>query len=145
MAVDHDTPFDRVLAARPSQLPELPKTPIRQSVFRSQGHQRWRHHLADACYLAIKGTAFAASSLAMTLGLPLAFFLALSGWHLDMLFTQIENLSGRYLAADGARRTAFADLVEIGFIGMFALIAIWRLPRFINDVGQGLAAGRADA
>lgn len=145
MAFDHDTPFDRVLLVNLAASPEQAGQPLRSDASRKQVRHRWRRHLADTCYLAIKGSAFAASTLAITLGLPLAFFLALSGWHLDVLFTQIDNLASRYLAADPARRAAFADLVDVAFPGMLALIAIWRLPRFVSEVGQGLSTGRDEA
>ncbi|MEO0031630.1 MAG: hypothetical protein RIS94_1388 [Pseudomonadota bacterium] len=145
MAFDHDTPFDRVLMARPATTPDQSGQPLQRGASRKQVRHRWRRHLADSCYLAIKGSTFAASTLAITLGLPLAFFLALSGWHLDVLFTQIDNLASRYLAADPARRAAFSDLLNVAFPGALALIAIWRLPRFVSEVGQGLATGRDDA
>ena len=39
----------------------------------------WRSHAADLCYIVLRGSTFLASSYLMALGLPLLFFLLISG------------------------------------------------------------------
>ena len=60
--------------------------------------------LQGSCFVLIETARFAATSLLIVLGLPLALFLFVAGWDLGGLFTQLANLSDRYLEADGLRR-----------------------------------------
>ncbi|WP_430415235.1 hypothetical protein [Parasphingorhabdus sp.] len=84
-----------------------------------------------SCHIMLEASLFAISSVLMALGLPLCFFLLLSGWDLLGLFTHLDNLSSRYLEADGMRRLAFSSDLKIMFFGSTALIAALRIPRFI--------------
>ena len=94
--------------------------------------------ISDSCFITIKAAGFAVSTFLMTLGLPLFFFLMLSGWNMDLLFLQVDNLASRYIAADSARQLAFSDELKIGFFGIAALIALWRIPRFVRDMSRVL-------
>ena len=82
----------------------------------------------------LEASSFAMSSVLMALGLPLCFFLLLSGWDLLGLFTHLDNLSSRYLEADGVRRLAFSSDLKIIFFGSTALIAALRMPGFIARI-----------
>jgi len=77
---------------------------------------------------------FTMSSVLMALGLPLCFFLLLSGWDLLGLFTHLDNMSSRYLEADGIRRLAFSSDLKIIFFGSTALIAALRMPGFTRRI-----------
>lgn len=96
--------------------------------------------ISDGCFITIKAAGFAVSTFLMTLGLPLFFFLLLSGWNMDLLFLQIDNLASRYIAADSVRQLAFSDQLQIGFFGMAAIIALWRTPKFARDMSRALDA-----
>jgi hypothetical protein len=67
----------------------------------------WRSRMADGCYIVLRGSLFLGSSYLMALGLPLLFFLALSGGNPDAFFAHVANLGDRFLAADLARRVTF--------------------------------------
>ena len=60
--------------------------------------------LQGSCFVLIETARFAATSLLIVLGLPLALFLFVAGWDLGGLFTQLANLSDRYLEAEKWRR-----------------------------------------
>lgn len=94
--------------------------------------------ISDSCFITIKAASFAVSTFLMTLGLPLFFFLLLSGWNMDLLFLQVDNLSSRYIDADSARQMAFSDELKIGFFGIAAIIALWRIPQFVRDMSRVL-------
>lgn len=94
--------------------------------------------ISDSCFITIRAAGFAVSTFLMTLGLPLFFFLLLSGWNMDLLFLQIDNLASRYIAADSLRQLAFSDQLQIGFFGIAALIALWRTPSFVREMSRVL-------
>ena len=93
-----------------------------------------RQCFQTSCYIMLEASLFAISSVLMALGLPLCFFLLLSGWDLLGLFAHLDNLSSRYLEADGVRRLAFSSDLKIMFFGSTALIAALRIPRFIARI-----------
>lgn len=97
----------------------------------------WRQHAADTCYILVKAGSFLGSTYLMTLGLPLLFFLMISGGSLDVLFAQIANLADRFLSADATRQSGFVEDLKFGLIGLATLIACLRMPRFLNEVADG--------
>lgn len=120
------TPFDRTQDLQLDEGLDLPHGPT------------WRRHAADACFILIKAGGFLASTYLMTLGLPLLFFLMISGGSVDVFFAQVANLADRFLSADAARQSGFVEELKFGLIGLATLIAIWRMPRFLNEVADGL-------
>ena len=84
----------------------------------------------------LEASLFAISSILMALGLPLFFFLAISGWDLLGLFTHLDNLSGRYLEADAARRLMFSSDLKIMLFAATTLIAALRMPGFIARIAS---------
>jgi len=121
-----ETPFDRVDDAYRKQPADVPPA------------LPWRARGADLCFILVKAAAFLGSTYLMTLGLPLLFFLALSHGSIDLLFAHLANLADRFVGADDARQAAFANELKLGLFGIATLIAIWRLPRFLNDITDGL-------
>lgn len=93
-----------------------------------------QQYFQTTCHFMLEASLFAFSSVLMALGLPLCFFLILSGWDLLGLFTHLDNLSSRYLAADGARRLMFSSDLKIMFFAAIVLIAALRMPGFIRRV-----------
>tara|TARA_R110002033_G_scaffold2206_1_gene15566 strand:- start:330 stop:731 length:402 start_codon:yes stop_codon:yes gene_type:complete len=98
----------------------------------------------NTCHIMLEVSLFTMSSVLMALGLPLCFFLLLSGWDLLGLFTHLDNLSVRYLQADGMRRLAFSSDLKIIFFGFTALIAALRVPRFIARITGDFPEGREE-
>jgi hypothetical protein len=88
------------------------------------------HWAADGCYILLKGSLFLASSYLMALGLPLLFFLVLSGGAPEAFFAQLANIADRFLAA-------------LGMIGIATLVVLWRLPRFMRELDQVLATPKS--
>lgn len=120
------TPFDRAHEPQLDEGLDLPPGPT------------WRRHAADTCFILIKAGGFLASTYLMTLGVPLLFFLMISGGSVDVFFAQVANLADRFLSADAARQSGFVDELKFGLIGLATLMAIWRMPRFLNEVADGL-------
>lgn len=102
----------------------------------------WRRFLSDSCYIMIRSSGFAVTTFLMTLGLPLFFFLLISGWNMDLLFLQLDNIATRYLGADTARQLAFSGELQGGFFLFVLLIAIWRTPRFVAELMRALDEGK---
>jgi hypothetical protein len=92
----------------------------------------------NTCHIMLEASLLAMSSVLMALGLPLCFFLILSGWDLLGLFTHLDNLSSHYLEADGVRRLAFSSDLKIIFFGSTALIAALRMPGFTRRIAGSI-------
>ncbi|MBS0503296.1 MAG: hypothetical protein ACOY7L_17650 [Pseudomonadota bacterium] len=120
------TPFDRT---DPSEDEQPVSPPVR--ILRSR--------MADGCYILLRGSLFLGSSYLMALGLPLLFFLLLSGGNPDAFFAHVANLGDRFLAADLARRVTFLGQCKIVLIGLATLVVVWRMPRFIRDLDRELS------
>lgn len=120
------TPFDRTDPSEDEQ-------PVSQPV------RTLRSRMADGCYILLRGCLFLGSSYLMALGLPLLFFLLLSGGNPDAFFAHVANLGDRFLAADLARRVTFLGQCKIVLIGLATLVVVWRMPRFIRDLDRELS------
>lgn len=120
------TPFDRTDPSEDEQ-------PVSQPV------QTLRSRMADGCYILLRGCLFLGSSYLMALGLPLLFFLLLSGGNPDAFFAHVANLGDRFLAADLARRVTFLGQCKLVLIGLATLVVVWRMPRFIRDLDRELS------
>ena len=120
------TPFDRTAPSEVEQPASL-RVPT------------WRSRMADGCYILLRGCLFLGSSYLMALGLPLLFFLLLSGGNPDAFFAHVANLGDRFLAADLARRVTFLGQCKIVLIGLATLVVVWRMPRFIRDLDRELS------
>ena len=102
----------------------------------------WRSHAADLCYIVLRGSTFLASSYLMALGLPLLFFLLISGGDAGVFFAHLANISDRFLGAEQGRQIGFLDEFKLVLIGVATLVVVWRLPRFINDLERELSGER---
>ena len=121
------TPIDRAQDARAdSDSLELPD-------------KGWQSHAADLCYIVLRGSTFLASSYLMALGLPLLFFLLISGGDAGVFFAHLANIADRFLGAEQGRQVGFLDEFKFVLIGVATLVVVWRLPRFINDLERELA------
>ena len=120
------TPFDRTAPSEVEQPASL-RVPT------------WRSRMADGCYIVLRGSLFLGSSYLMALGLPLLFFLLLSGGNPDAFFAHVANLGDRFLAADLARRVTFLGQCKFVLIGLATLVVVWRMPRFIRDLDRELS------
>jgi hypothetical protein len=98
-----------------------------------------RRYLADLWFILVKAGAFLGAIYLMVLGLPLLAFLMLAGGDPERLFLHLDNLAAHYLAADHNARAAFDQGTALGLFGLATLIAIWRLPAFLDAVQAGLS------
>jgi len=104
----------------------------------------WRTYFEHACEIALLAGGFAFSTVMITLGLPLFFFLAISGWDLGGLFAHLDNLSSRYLEADAVRRLTFSSDLKWVFFTATALIAAIRFPAFFKQITSNFPVGDSD-
>ena len=102
----------------------------------------WRGHAADTCYILLKAGGFLATTYLMTLGLPLLFFLMISGGDVELFFAQLANFVDRFLGADPDRQVGFVNELKFGLIGLATLVACLRLPGFLCEVNEGLREER---
>jgi hypothetical protein len=105
-------------------------------------HRGWRTRAADLCFITLRASTFLGSSYLMALGVPLVFFLAVSGGDGESLFAHLANLAERFRAADYARQVAFLGEFKLVLIGAATLIAAVRLPRFLKDLERDLSGGK---
>jgi len=124
------TPQDTAAVARTFDDDELPP------------EKGWRGHAADACYILVKGSGFLASSYLIAMGLPLLFFLVLSGGSAEAFFAHVGNFADRFLAADTERRVAFLGQTKFVLVGLATLVVIWRMPRFVFEIEATLSGDR---
>ena len=102
----------------------------------------WRGHAADTCSLLLKAGDFLATTYLMTLGLPLLFFLMLSGGDVELFFAQVANFADRFLGAEPGRQVDFVNQLMFGLVGLATLVACLRLPGFLCEVNEGLREER---
>ena len=103
----------------------------------------WRGHAADTCYILVKAGGFLATTYLMTLGLPLLFFLMISGGDVELFFAQLANFADRFLGADPDRQVGFVNELKFGLISLATLVACLRLPGFLCEVNEGLREERS--
>ena len=84
-------------------------------------------------YFGLHMAGFLVTTLLMTWGLFVLFFLAIGGFSLDGMMNHVQNLTSRYLAADGARVDQFKLVVGGVHLALSAAIIFFRrhaiLPR----------------
>jgi hypothetical protein len=102
----------------------------------------WRGHAADTCYILLKAGGFLATTYLMTLGLPLLFFLMISGGDVELFFAQLANFADRFLGADPDRQVGFVNELKFGLISLATLVACLRLPGFLCEINEGLREER---
>lgn len=107
-----------------------------------KAHKGWRTRAADLCFITLRASTFLGSSYLMAFGVPLVFFLAISGGDAPSLFAHLGNLAERFLAADYARQVSFLAEFKLVLIAAATLIAAWRLPRFLRDLERDLSGGK---
>jgi hypothetical protein len=105
-------------------------------------HRGWRTRAADLCFITLRASTFLGSSYLMALGVPLVFFLAISGGDGASIFAHLANLAERFRAADYARQDAFLGEFKLVLIASASLIAAVRLPRFLRDLERDLSGGK---
>ncbi|WP_420607471.1 hypothetical protein [Novosphingopyxis sp.] len=101
-------------------------------------HIRWKRAAQAGCTIFLVGTRFALSTVLLVLGLPLFVFLLLAGWDLHILFAQLGNLAGHYLAASPAARIVFSTDLRITFAALAGLVACLRLPGLVREIARSL-------
>jgi hypothetical protein len=106
-----------------------------------RAHKGWRTRAADLCFITLRASTFLGSSTLMALGVPLIFFLAISGGDGASLFAHLANLAERFRAADYARQISFLSEFRLVLIACATLIAALRLPRFLSDLKRDLSGG----
>jgi hypothetical protein len=69
---------------------------------------------------------FLASTLLITWGLFVLFFLAIGGFSFDGMMHQLDNLASRYVAADAARITSFRHVLIVAHMLLAAAVIFFR-------------------
>lgn len=98
----------------------------------------WQH----AAHLLLHGIGFLASTLLMTWGLFVLFFLSLGGGSFDGFMHQLNNLTSRYVAAGPARIDAFLNMLAIAHLILSAAIIVFRRDHILpSRTGEGAHHG----
>jgi len=88
-------------------------------------------------YFGLHFAGFIATTLLMTWGVFVLFFLALGSFSLDGMMNHLQNLTSRYLAADAGRLDQFKMIVGVVHMVISGAIMFFRrhaiLPR---DTGR---------
>ena len=103
----------------------------------------WRSHAADLCYIVLRGSTFLASSYLMALGLPLLFFLLISGGDAGVFFAHLANLAVRFGEAEPARQVIFVRQLAVVTIILFLGVSAARY-RSLAAVFSAASAARKD-
>ena len=77
-------------------------------------------------YFSLLMAGFLASSLLITWGLFVLFFLAIGGFSFDGMMHQLDNLASRYVAADAARITSFRHVLIVAHMLLAAAVIFFR-------------------
>lgn len=82
----------------------------------------WR----DTLYVMLHALGLAGTTLLMTWGALVLFFVVLGGFSTDGLMHQLNNMAGRYVAADGERIASFKQILLWTQFLLFAAILFFR-------------------
>lgn len=77
-------------------------------------------------YAVLVVAGWMAVNIMIVLGLPFAFFLAITGIDLELALLQLGNLTSRFAEADDARRASFEAILLTGFFGSLVAVALLR-------------------
>jgi hypothetical protein len=147
------TPFDREVETKPEpdwrpHAPiiaavesgeDLPRLPRRAT---AKQPRHWWGLAADGCYIVIKSGAYLMACWVIAMGLPLMFLLLLTGGKMDMSFAFLGSLFGAFADATPDRQYAFASQATWILVALATAVAAWRLPRFLDEVSDGLKTWR---
>lgn len=98
----------------------------------------WQH----AAYFLLHGIGFLASTLLMTWGLFVLFFVSLGGGSFDGFMHQLNNLTNRYIAAGPTRIDAFLNMLAIAHLILSAAIIVFRRDHILPArTGKGAHHG----
>ena len=75
-------------------------------------------------YLHMAG--FLATTLLITWGLFVLFFLAIGGLSVDGMMHQLNNMASRYVAADAARIASFNHVLNVAHLALSAAVIFFR-------------------
>ena len=114
---------------------DLPR-PLRRAA--PKPPRRWWGLAADGCYIVIKSGVYLMACWVIAMGLPLMFLLLLTGGQMDMTFAFLGSLFGAFTDATPDRQYAFASQSSWFLVALATAVAAWRLPRFLDDVSDGL-------
>lgn len=108
--------------------------------------QRRRRHWwglgADCCYIVIKAGLYLMACWVIAMGLPLMFLLLLTGGQMDKVLVFLGSLFGAFADATPDRQYAFASQANWVLVALATAVAAWRLPRFLDEVSEGLKTTR---
>lgn len=118
---------------------DLPRPPRRVA---PSPRRHWWGIGADCCYILIKSGAYLMACWVIAMGLPLMFLLLLTGGKIDMAFLFLGSLFGTFADATPDRQYAFASEASWVLVSLATAVAAWRLPRFLDEVSEGLKSRR---
>ena len=93
---------------------------------RKDRRSRMRQVRQNGLFLVLHLGWFGATTLLLTWGMFVLFFLAIGGFSLDGLMHQLNNLASRYVAADPGRVRSFAHIVFAAHILLSGAIVFFR-------------------
>ena len=105
-------------------------------------HRHWWGLGADCCYIVFKSGAYLMACWVIAMGLPLMFLLLLTGGRMDMTFAFLGSVFGAFPDATPDRQYAFASQATWLLLALATAVAAWRLPRFLDEVSEGLKSWR---
>lgn len=149
------TPFDREveLEPEPDWLPDqaiiaaveqgraLPQ-PVRRPERKTLRH--WWGLGADCCYILVKSGLYLIACWVIAMGLPQMFLLLLTGGQIDKVLIFLGSLFGAFADATPDRQYAFASETSWVLLALATAVAAWRLPRFLEEVSEGLKTTRKE-
>ena len=85
-----------------------------------------RREWQSTLYFLLHGLGFLASTLLITWGLFVLFFLAIGGLSVDGMMHQLNNMASRYVAADAARIASFKHVLIVAHLALSAAVIFFR-------------------
>lgn len=92
-----------------------------------------RKLLQDFAYSLVSVTCWLAINCLAAAGLLLGFFVLMANASVDRFFVEAANLSNHYVAADGLRRSEFAEVLLYLFGGCVLFFCITRRAALLAD------------
>ena len=112
--------------------------PMALPVVSARQRRRRRLDWASMAYVGLNIIGFCATTLLMSWGMFVLFFLLIGGFSIHGLMQQLGNLIGRYLAADAARTASFRDeLLAVHLVLTLTILFLRRNRILPATTGQG--------
>ena len=111
-------------------------TKARDAIGGTAARQKRAAECRAVLYFMLHGFGFVGTTLLLTWGLFVLFFLAIGGFAFDGMVHQLHNFTTRYLAADSQRTGTFLNILAIAHMILSTAVITFRRDKILPEPTQ---------